>query len=141
MVKNLPSNTRDTGSIPGQGTKIPQIAGQLNLRSIATELLRSRAHVPQLEKPRVPRWEKDLCSQKKKKKIVSSFRKPSWPPHLMSTMRPVQISSLWASGGIRVKTLTIVYWVNHLSSSSGGQRLDLEPSTEPENEARWTSIE
>ena len=59
----------------------------------------------------------------------------------MFTMRPVQISSLWASGGIRVKTLTIVYWANHLSSSSGGQRLDLEPSTEPENEAQWTSIE
>ena len=43
------------------------------------------------------------------------------------------MSSLWASGGICVKPFTIVYWVNHLSSSSGGQRLNPEPSTEPEN--------
>ena len=45
MVKNLPSNARDTDSIPGQGTKIPQTTGQLNLRSTATELLCSKAHV------------------------------------------------------------------------------------------------
>ena len=30
MVKNLPSNARDTGSIPGQGTMIPHTLGQLN---------------------------------------------------------------------------------------------------------------
>ena len=66
MLKNLPSNARDTGSIPGQGTKIPQTAVQLNLRYIATELLHSRAHMPELEKPCVPRLEKDLCSQKQK---------------------------------------------------------------------------
>ena len=27
MVKNLPSNAGDAGSIPGQGTKIPHAAG------------------------------------------------------------------------------------------------------------------
>ena len=36
--KNPPSNAGDTGSIPGQGTKIPQSTGQ-------------KAHAPQLEKP------------------------------------------------------------------------------------------
>ena len=31
MVKNLPSNAGDTGSAPGQGTKIPHALGQINL--------------------------------------------------------------------------------------------------------------
>ena len=30
VVKNLPSNAGDVGSIPGQGTKIPHASGQLN---------------------------------------------------------------------------------------------------------------
>ena len=30
VVKNLPSNARDAGSIPGQGTRIPRAAGQLS---------------------------------------------------------------------------------------------------------------
>ena len=30
MVKNPPSNTEDTGSIPGWGTKIPHAVGQLS---------------------------------------------------------------------------------------------------------------
>ena len=30
MVKNLPYNAGDTGSIPGQGTKIPHAMGQLS---------------------------------------------------------------------------------------------------------------
>ena len=30
MVKNLPSNVGGSGSIPGQGTKIPYTAGQLS---------------------------------------------------------------------------------------------------------------
>ena len=29
--KNLPTNTRDTGLIPGQGTKVPRVTGQLSL--------------------------------------------------------------------------------------------------------------
>ena len=33
VIKNLPSNVADMGSIPGQGTKIPQAAGQLSLPS------------------------------------------------------------------------------------------------------------
>ena len=31
VVKNLPSNAGDTGSIPGRGTKIPRTVGQLSL--------------------------------------------------------------------------------------------------------------
>ena len=37
MVKNLPSNAKDSGSIPGQGTKIPHAAGQLNPQGTARE--------------------------------------------------------------------------------------------------------
>ena len=48
VVKNPPSNAGDVGSIPGQGTKIPHAAGQLNLHATTTELARlnERAHVP-----------------------------------------------------------------------------------------------
>ena len=28
MVKNLPSNVEDAGSVPGQGTEVPHAAGQ-----------------------------------------------------------------------------------------------------------------
>ena len=38
VVKNLPYNAGDTGSIPVQGTKIPHAAGQLNPRATAAEL-------------------------------------------------------------------------------------------------------
>ena len=44
MVKNLPSNARDTGSITGQGTKIPHATRQLeSLHAATTEPLHSRA--------------------------------------------------------------------------------------------------
>ena len=33
VVKNPPSNAGDAGSISGQGTKIPQAAGQLSLHA------------------------------------------------------------------------------------------------------------
>ena len=38
VVKNLPYNAGDTGSIPGQGTGIPHAAGQLGPRATTTEL-------------------------------------------------------------------------------------------------------
>ena len=57
VVKNPPSNARDTGSIPGWGTKIPQEAGQLSPRpqllsphAATTEPTRSGAYMPQLER-------------------------------------------------------------------------------------------
>ena len=37
VVKNPPSNAGDTGSIPGQGSKISHAAGQLNLCATTTE--------------------------------------------------------------------------------------------------------
>ena len=37
MVKNLPSSAEDMSSTPGQGTKIPHAAGQLNLGAATTE--------------------------------------------------------------------------------------------------------
>ena len=38
VVKNLPSNAEDVGSIPGRGTKIPHAVGQLSLHATTTEL-------------------------------------------------------------------------------------------------------
>ena len=37
VVKNLPCNARNVGSIPGQGTKIPQDTGQLSPCVMTTE--------------------------------------------------------------------------------------------------------
>ena len=53
VVKNLPSNARDAGSIPGQGTKIPHAAGQLSPRTTTTELacLNERDCIPQTTEP------------------------------------------------------------------------------------------
>ena len=42
VVENLPTNTGDVGSIPGQGTKNPHATGQLSLHATTRE-----AHVPQ----------------------------------------------------------------------------------------------
>ena len=36
VVKNLPSNTGDTGLIPGQGTETPHATGQLSPRTCFT---------------------------------------------------------------------------------------------------------
>ena len=38
VVKNLPSNAEDMGSIPGWGTKISHAAGQLSQHTTTTEL-------------------------------------------------------------------------------------------------------
>ena len=37
VIKNLPSNTGDVGSIPVWGTKIPQAMGQLSLQAATSE--------------------------------------------------------------------------------------------------------
>ena len=37
MAKNLPSDARNEGSIPGHGTKIPQATGQLSLHATTRE--------------------------------------------------------------------------------------------------------
>ena len=47
MVKNLPSSAGDMGLIPGQGTKIPHISGQLSPHTETIEPKCSRAHTPQ----------------------------------------------------------------------------------------------
>ena len=50
VVKNPPSNAGDTGSIPGQGTKIPHATGQLSPHATTAEPMHPVAHVPQLER-------------------------------------------------------------------------------------------
>ena len=37
MVENPPCNAEDADSIPGQGTKIPHVAGQLSLHMATRE--------------------------------------------------------------------------------------------------------
>ena len=56
MVKNLPSNAGDAGSIPGWGTKIPHATRQLSPHTTTTELgyLNERARVPQTTEPTDP---------------------------------------------------------------------------------------
>ena len=39
MVENPPSNAGDVGLIPGQGTNIPNVTGQLSPRAATTELV------------------------------------------------------------------------------------------------------
>ena len=50
MVKNPSSNAGDTGSIPGQGTKIPLALAQLSW-CFKTRTCASRGGAPQQEKP------------------------------------------------------------------------------------------
>ena len=53
VVKNPPSNARDVGLIPGQGTKIPHAVGQLSpSHTTTTESAHSGPCTPQLEKPK-----------------------------------------------------------------------------------------
>ena len=51
MLKNLPSNAGDVGSIPGQGMEIPHATGQLSQQATTTEPMRSRVGTLQQEKP------------------------------------------------------------------------------------------
>ena len=55
-VKDPPYNAGDVGSIPGQGTKIPNATGQLSPHVTTTELtcLNERARVPQTTEPTRP---------------------------------------------------------------------------------------
>ena len=50
VVKNPPSNAGDADSIPGQGTKIPHVAGQISPCAATTEPTCSGACAPQLER-------------------------------------------------------------------------------------------
>ena len=51
VVKNLPANAGDMGSIPGWGTKILQAGGQPRPHSATTALVLSTACTSQLEEP------------------------------------------------------------------------------------------
>ena len=53
VVKNMPSNAGDMGSILGRGTKITHVTGQLSPRTTTVELahLNERAHVSQTTEP------------------------------------------------------------------------------------------
>ena len=75
VVKNLPSNARDTGAIPGQGTKIPHTLGQLNPCMAMTKTCTLSVYALQYEKPQ----QREACTQKrrpsvaKKKKLLQNL--------------------------------------------------------------------
>ena len=46
MVKHLPCNAKDVGSIPGWGNKIPHATDQLSLHAATTDLTSSGAPAP-----------------------------------------------------------------------------------------------
>ena len=50
VVKSLPSNEEDVGSIHGQGTKIPQAAGQLSLSTTTEESWHATAKTQRSQK-------------------------------------------------------------------------------------------
>ena len=64
-VENPPSNARDTGSIPGKGTKIPHATGQLSLCTTTREPVLESAS-PQLQSPQalepILNNKRSLCS-------------------------------------------------------------------------------
>ena len=60
MVKNLPSDARDTGSIPGWGTKTSQVTGPLSLRASTREACAS-------QEPLVPQGRSSATKTNKQK--------------------------------------------------------------------------
>ena len=84
MVENLPSSAEDVGLIPGWGTKIPHVMGQLSVYTATREvcvpqILNPQALEPMLHNKRRPcdttespyTAAKIQCSQKKREKILS----------------------------------------------------------------------
>ena len=65
VVKNLPCNAGDIGSIPGQGTRIPHTEEQLSQRATATEPAHSRAHETRPLKKPLEGSERSLCGATK----------------------------------------------------------------------------
>ena len=60
VVKNLPSNAGDAGSIPGQGTMIPRATGQLSLRALQPACHNEEPACCK-ERPRVPQLRPDAA--------------------------------------------------------------------------------
>ena len=67
MVKNLPSNAGNMGSIPGQGTKVPRAEGQLSPR-VAT---RESQHTRRNEDPAQQKRKHSVNRKRKKESEVA----------------------------------------------------------------------
>ena len=59
VVRNLPSNAKDTGLTPGQGPKVPDAAGQLSPHATTTETLSTPEPVSHSERFRLPQLRPD----------------------------------------------------------------------------------
>ena len=73
LVKNLPSNAEDLGSISGRGTKIPHATGQLSLRATNTEPACSRAHTVQLERNLHNTMKNPMCCSERYAMLQQKF--------------------------------------------------------------------
>ena len=62
VVKNPPSNAGDTGSIPGQATKIPHAAGQLSLSALTRESSHARCNKETVQ-PKIKKKKKQKSGQ------------------------------------------------------------------------------
>ena len=76
MVKNLPSNAGNAGSIPGRGTKIPHLVRQLSPCAAITESMCPKAHALRQEKPSAATRESLHATTKTRqsqKKIIMAY--------------------------------------------------------------------
>ena len=94
MVKNLPFNAGDVGSVPGRGTKIPHAAGQLSPHAKTAEVacLNKRAHVPQTTEPTrpgacMPQLERENLHATTREKPVHLNRRSRVPQRASCTLQ------------------------------------------------------
>ena len=100
MVRNLPANEGDAGSIPGWGTKIPHAVGQLSPCATTTEL----THLNEREKTCMPQLERSPSTATKRpprnEKILHASTKIPWAA---TQKKIVGLSLKLALGRIKVE--------------------------------------
>ena len=78
VVKNLPSNARNMGSIPGRGTKVPHATGQLGLRATTRQPTRCnerKACMPQQRPSTAPKKQTRKRKGKRNKQHMQELPK------------------------------------------------------------------
>jgi len=116
VVKNLPSNAGDVGSISGQGTKIPHAAGQWSLWAASAELEHSGACDLQPEKS-VCRNQRNTPMHRSEDltQLSCSVVSDSLQPHGLQHARPLCPSP---TSGIYPNSCPLSQWCHPTISSS-----------------------
>ena len=99
MVKNLPSNAGNMGSIPGWGIRISHATGWLSLHAATTEPSCSKAHAPQQEKP-MSQSENPVQPGREKRKVNFAS---VYLPYRISRRRLNTIQDFGLSSGERLE--------------------------------------